>query len=206
MSRTELLQLARSSAGTSDNGLILTARTGVIAAAAPAMSIFYATQPSYPSTILDTAPVVLERLRLQYTTITAFTTPVTAGRELALCKIEALPLPVGSRKSAVRKSALFGETGGGSGQVVADTGPLAPVGAAPSLDDVFGRVSLAGYGTAGATFTKEWRWDTGSSQMISVPFTDPVAVICTSAMDAGGTFELVIEVDYQCVPIGWPVP
>lgn len=204
MSRSELLQLARSTSGVSENGVIVTARTGVIAAGAAASSVFWAYQPDYPSTVLDTEPCVLERLRLQWTCITAFGTPVTAGRELALCGLEVMPSSGGSNHSVVRKQNIFGEGLGGT-TVVSNTAALA-IGTPPDLNRIFGRVSLAGHGASGASLIKEWRWDTGSAQMLQVLRASPVGVICTTAMDAAGTFELVIEAEYQCVPEGWPVP
>lgn len=205
MSRSELLSLGRSTYGVDENCLIVTSRTGVIAAAAIADSIFWAFRPDYPSSILDTR-VVLERLRLQYTCITAFTTPVIAGRELALCTLSQLPTPAGSASSIVRKEQLFGEGSSAGVALVSNTLPLVYAGDPVDHDDIFARVSLAGYGTAGATFIKEWRWDTGSAAMVNVPTDRPVAIIAPQAMDAAGTFELIIEADYQSLPTGYPDP
>lgn len=203
MSRTELLSLTRSSAGVSDNGLIVTSRTGVIAAGAGALSTFWGFQPSFPSSVLTANPVALERLRLQWTCITAFTTPVLAGRELAFCQLAEMPGIGGSNSCTVRKGSLDGAAAGGGVACVSNTAPLTQT-TPPDPNDIFARVSLAGYGAAGATLIKEWRWDSGSAQMISQLLTEPIGLICTNAMDAGGTFELVIEADYQAVPEGWP--
>ena len=132
MSRTELLALTRSSAGVSDDGLIVTSRTGIIAAGAPALSTFWAFEPNYGSSILDTFPIVLERLRLQWTCITAFTTPVVAGRELALCLLDVMPSPSGSDHSNhIRKNFLAAGNAGGAS--VSTTAPLT-IGTPPDPD------------------------------------------------------------------------
>lgn len=204
MSRSELLSLGRSTYGVDENCLIVTARSGIIAAGAAADSIFWAFEPVYPSSILHTR-IVLERLRLQYTCLTAFTTPVTAGRELAFCTISEMPTGVsGQAVSIVRKEQLFGEGGPASIVRVSNTAPLSYAGDPVDHDNIFARVSLAGYGAAGATFIKEWRWDTGSAAMVNVRADLPVALIAPQAMDAAGTFELVIEADYQSLPTGYP--
>ena len=86
MSRSEFIQLARSSYHVSEDGYIVTARSGIIAAAQPALSLLWNWQlPNAPT--FGAPPIILERLRLTYTCLTAFTTPVTAGRGLAFVKL-----------------------------------------------------------------------------------------------------------------------
>lgn len=204
MSRSELIQLARSTYGAAENGFVSTALSLEIAAAAPALSIFWAWQiPTNPA-IIGQFPVALERLRLQYHCITAFTDPTTAGRSLAFCKLDALPSGSTSNfRSEKRKSTLFG---GAPTVLITNTGTLTPGGAAPSLNDLFAIANLSALGHEGDVFDHTWEWTTGSTEMIALIPGDVIGLVNPQAMDAAGTFCLAVEAEVQGVPSTLPIP
>lgn len=196
MSRSELLSLARSTYTVSGNGVVSVAQSGVIAAAVPARSLLWAW--AVP-TSLPEFPIVIERLRLQYTCITAFTTPVTAGRSLAFGFIPTLGAAItGNERNTVRKTNLSHDTD----PVIANTAPVSAD--LVATNTLFARMSLAGFGTAGASKDQTWEWTTGSAQMISILAGTLLALTNPVAMDAAGTFEIVVEANLMGVPDGYP--
>lgn len=201
MSRSEILSLARSTYGVNEQCTLVSSKSNVIAAAQPALSLFWSM--ATPNFLFS--PVILERLRLQFTCVTAFATPVVAGRALAFCTLDGLPSAVGvsNNSSSIRKQTLFSE-GFSAAPLMTSVSNLTPTGAPPDLDDVFAQVSLAGYGTAGAVYEKEWNWNTGSAAMVSLVPGQVIGLFCPAAMDAGGTFELVVEADFQGMPEDYP--
>jgi hypothetical protein len=206
MSRSELIQLSRSSYGVSSNGFIAVSRTGEISAEQPALSLFWAWE--LPSSTFAAYPCVLERLRLQYTCLTAFTSPVAVGRGLAFVKLTDAPgggTGTGPVNHVLRKDVLLNSLSGG-GILTSNATALEPPTTPPSLDDVFAQLSLAGKGNAGDTVDKEWKWTSGDAQMVTLLPGDIIGLMCPSDMDAAGTFELVIEADLQGVQQDLPEP
>ena len=208
MSRSELIQLARSTYGVSENGYIVVGRSGVIAAAQPAMSLLW--NWSLPNAdAFGVHPLVLERLRLQWTCITPFAVPVTAGRGLAFCKIPQFSSAGGGGTAPVNnilaKNVLTNATFGQQ-LAMANTTAITPPASPPVLTGVFAQLCLTGYGLAGATVDKEWRWTSGDAQMISFAQSEVIGLICPNAMDIVGTFELIVEAELQSVPSDLPQP
>ena len=87
--RSEILLLALTTYDTSNACFISTAKSGLIAGAVPARSVLWAWE--LPASLPSTQRMYLERVRIQFTTITAFTVPVTAGRGLALTRLLTMP-------------------------------------------------------------------------------------------------------------------
>lgn len=204
MSRSELIQLARSTYGVGTNGFISASLSLDIGAGAAAFSAFWAWQfPNNPA--LGVFPMVLERLRLQYACTTAFTDPTTAGRSLGFCKVADFPTGGGGTsnfRSQLRKSTLF--NGGANGVSISSTSPLGTV-PDPS-DHMFAIANLATLGHEGDVFDHTWEWTTGSSQMIALQPGDIIALVCPQAMDAAGTFCIAVEAELQAVPQSLPQP
>lgn len=200
MSRSEILQLARTTFGVALDSFVSTASSGVIAAATPARSVLWAWNLA---TLSLPFPIVIERLRLKYTCLTAFTTPVTAGRQLAFGTIAALGATVtGNNRSCVRKSSLAAANT--QLPIVANTGPVTAD--LVDLDTLFARLSIAGAGASGNTVERTWEWNTGSAGMLAA-LADSILVLTNPvAMDAAGTFEVTVEADVASVPDGYPSP
>jgi hypothetical protein len=203
--RAEFLQLARSTWGVSDQCLLSTAMSGEIAPDAPAQSVFWSW--TVPSNFPTDFPLVLERLRLQFTTITAFTTPVVADRALAFGLLDGTPSTGSATLRTQLGKAGLSQFGVFNGTVrMAQTAPLALSGDPPAIADSIGVALLAGYGASGATFDRTWRWDGSETSMISLL---PGAVVCLYTpfgMDPGGTFVVAVEADIQGLPDNYPVP
>lgn len=210
MSRSELLSLGRSSYGWNENCWQSSSVSGVIAAGAASGSILWFQRVPLAAGVGARNPLVIERLRVRYTCITSFTTPVTAGRGIGFCLIDARPSVAGAgRSNLLRKQNLLslGAGSGNDGEVrIIGTTPFAPTGAAPSVADVFASLPLSGLGTSGNSVDREWEWNTGSAAMASVIPGAYLALITTAAMDAAGTFELCVESDIQGLPTDYPDP
>lgn len=206
MSRSELLQLGRSQYGINENCWLSNAQSGVIAAGAAALSIFWAQR--LPNSARGKNPMIVERLRLTYTCLTAFTTPVTASRALAFCVLDSQPSfsGVSNYRSLFRKQGLLDVLGVDGTVACCNTTPFTPGGAAPSIGNVFATLDLTGFGSSGSTVTREWTWTTGSAAMVGLAPDTTIGLIATAAMDAAGTFQITVETDIQSLPTGYPDP
>lgn len=179
-------------------------KTGVLAAASVgAGGVLFAMRPMNAG-----ASVLLgfvERIRLQYTCITPFAVPITAGRSIAISggnDIAAsggtqLVTPIckgGSGLFSIFQQALGGETW------IANAGPLA--GATVKANSKLAELSLAGFGTAGASVDKTFIFSGDESAPVGLSRTETLradntdlVVYAPQAMDLAGTFELIVEVD-----------
>jgi hypothetical protein len=206
MSRSELLSLGRSTYGVNENSWVSAAMTGTVAAGAVALAdVFWLCRT--PTAAAGKTPMVIERIRVRFTCLTAFTTPVTANRALGLCILPALPALVGTAPLAnnFRKQNLFGG-GATDAQVAAcNTTPFNAAASPPAITDVFGVMSLAAFGTSGASLEKTWEFNTGSAVMANVIPGQIIALVSPFGMDAAGTFQLAVECDLQALPLGYPV-
>lgn len=215
MARTPIIQLEGTRYGASHNSFTAIGKTGTIAAGLAANSILCAWQvpvsppfSSDPGTAFN--PFFLERVRLQWTTLTAFTTPVTAGRSLALVPLS--ELPTGGASGTLVDKQFFGPASSPS-VVIATTGALTYAGTIPT--DFYAQLPLAGSGTSGANAEKIWSWNANDVSPIALHPTDDgsgnavpliVGVMNPVAMDAGGTFELLVEMDGELLPNFFNIP
>lgn len=176
-------------------GFFVTGITGTMAAALGANSAIF-TQRLDPSAA-GAVCAFIDRIRLTWTTIVAFTTPITAGRRLALFRGSATPNSGGTGLVSVRAHNTFSNLSecdtARSGDIRIAT--TAALGGSPSFEsDPFRTVALTHVGTAGAYFEKEFEFTPGElvldpGELISVR--NPVA------MDAAGTWQLTVDVSWR---------
>lgn len=193
-----------------DNTFVYSSKTQVMAAALAANSVVFGMQVgTFPD---SSSYEYIARIRLQWTTITAFATPVTAGRGLRWSEGNnvsptggTLLLPL--NKTNFGASSLFGPLGITRIATTVALGGIAPAG--PSG----GEFVLSGYGNAGASVSYEWDFSKvsplGFTQLSSVSTRSgltSLVIFNPQAMDAGGTWELAVEVETVKLPNNFPIP
>lgn len=218
MSKTSVLTRMRGLPGynNGDNCCRISMKTGTIAAALAANSVLFSTRPGDGGSVPQVG--FIEKIRVQYTCITSFAVPIVAGRSLAFAVGTGTP---GSGTALVRPfnkgnaffTSTFGTTGFGE-TFIADTAGLA--GVTVSLPDRrLAELSLTGFGTAGdvADVTFNLSGDDNAPVCISTNAdADHIAGLAQLvlfnpvAMDAGGTFEVVVELDVCELPPNFVIP
>lgn len=141
----------------------------------------------------------IQRIHLQWTTLTAFTAGAvpTAGRGVQL--VRGAPTsgtaanPSGGAAFTMVRKRSSGDEVLGVGRV-ATTGVLTTTGLTFESTP-FARALLASQGTAGASFEKVWRFDGVEADPIYLLPGEVLAIQTNQAMDAAGTFQLLADVD-----------
>lgn len=182
--------------GVRRRGFSISGITGIVAAALAADSVVFAMRCA-PST--NTRRLFVERVRLQWTTLTAFTTPVTAGRRIGLYR--------GAGAALTGETALVPVLKDGSGAdaaadlaVISDarissTAALTP-GAFVREANEIDQISLGHVGASGGHH----------NELIELPAPQellPGELLVVSnqiAMDAAGTFQLQVTVQGHIAP------
>jgi hypothetical protein len=179
-------------------GFGLSVNTGTIAAAIAAGSPVFAMRlnPSAGTTVAE-----IDRVRIKYTTIAAFTVPVTAGRTLTLVRGSGAAASGGTAVAAVaKKSTTFGasqfDTASGGDVRVSTTGALTATGI------TFESVSLRGctlshVGAAGGYFDCIWEFADTECYPVVVAAGQVLAVRVPTLFDAAGTWQLQVDVDWR---------
>jgi len=187
--------------GYAERGQSASALTGTVAAAADGTIWTFRypeTTPMPGASRKSGKRLLIQRIELQYTTVTAFGTPVTAGRALRL--VRGAPTSGtasnpsgGAAVTAVRKRSDLSDETLGVGRI-ATTGVLTTTGITFETSPLR-RVVLVGYGTAGATYSKVWRFDGTASDPVYLLPGQLIAIATDAAFDATGTFQLGVDVD-----------
>jgi hypothetical protein len=177
----------------------IAAQTGTIAAALGANSAVFAMR-------LDPAAgaaykAYIDRIRLQWTTIVAFTTPITAGRRLALFRGAGAATSGGTPlATVVKKDTADGNSqfaSGEGGQVsIATTAALTVAGITFEADP-FRIMTLVQAGAAGAFAEAVFEFnpsDAGGPVVLGQG--ELLAIRNPVAMDAAGTWQLGVNVDW----------
>lgn len=177
-------------------GHAITGITGTMAAALGANSSIFIAR-------LDPSAAVrayIDRIRIQWTTLTAFTTPATAGRRIAIFRgAGATPsggtlLPPVQKHSALATSEFLNANGGDAR--IATTAALTVTSITFETDPI-ATISLTQLGAAAAY--AEWILDFGDS--VSAPIVlEPgqlIAIRNPVAMDAAGTFQMVVNMQHR---------
>lgn len=151
----------------------------------------------------------IERIRLQFTCIAAFTTPVTAGRALVIGGrqtgntftggTQLDPCPKG-RETIDSVFSAFGHDFPGQA-MIANTTALG--GVTPLLTHRLATMSLAHAGAAGAVVDQTFDFTgerTAPIDMVGSNTLGLMTIYAPQAMDAGGTWQLVVEVDTNELP------
>lgn len=171
--------------------------TGTMAAALGANSAVFAMRldPSAPRRAF------IERVRLQWTTIVAFTTAVTAGRRIALFRGSGAAASGGTAIAAAPKkhtaiAASQFDTAEGGDVRIATTAALTVTGITFETEPL--RVlSLSHVGTAGAHHESVWEFASTESAPILLEPGQVLALRNPVAMDAAGTWQLALSVDWH---------
>ncbi len=179
------------------NAYCASGTTGTIGAALAANSSVFAMR-------LDpTAPrrLFLERLRLQFTTIVAFTTPVTAGRRLSLFRGNGAAASGGTAMTPVRKSSAYGspsevETSQGGDIRIAAAAALTVTGITFETPPI-GEMSLVHVGAAGGFFEQLFEFAPTECAPIWLEPGQLLAVRNPVAFDAAGTWQLAVKADWH---------
>ena len=207
MARPDYGGITRISDGLPGAGWTLSGTTGTMAAALAANSNVFTMRASTVSTNLKAA--LITRVRLQFTTIQAFTTPVTAGRRLGLFKFthasgasngnpsanntNIVPVP----NNAADTSSVFTLVSATPEWASADIATTAAMtmGSNMTVTATPLRVwNLTHLGAAGANDSVEWTFPTP----IFLPNGTGITIQNPVQMDgAAGTWHLAVAVDWQ---------
>lgn len=182
-------------------GFGIAATTGTIGAALAANSTVFAMR-------LDPGAsrrAFIERLRVEFTTLVAFTTPVTAGRRLSLFGAQLSGTPTGGTaivapmpKHGVSDTSEFSAANGGDIRI-SSTGTLTVAGTVNA--NPFREMSLAHVGAAGGYREALWEFASGAeSQPIQLDPGQAILIRNPAAMDAAGTWQMSVAVDWYEAP------
>lgn len=145
-----------------------------------------------------TYKLYVARIRLEWTTIVAFTTPITAGRRLALFRGSAAT-PTGG--TSLTANIAKKDTADGATKVIdariATTGALTVTGVTYEAGQ-HRDMSLVHVGTAGAYSERIWEFnasDAGGEIVLNQG--ELLAIRNPAAMDAAGTWQLGVDVDWM---------
>lgn len=171
--------------------------TGTIAAAAAANATFFAMRLDPGAGRL----AFIDRVRCQYTTIVAYTTPVTANRRLALFRGSGAAASGGSAiTEGVRKDTANGspsefDAANGGDIRISTTGALTVTGITYETNPIRTQ-SLVHAGAAGAV--SEWVWEFAATECAPIVLQPGqlIAIRNPVAMDAAGTWQLSVSVDW----------
>ena len=173
--------------------------TGTIAAALAANSAVFAMR-------LDPAAgasykAYITRIRLQWTTIVAFTTAITAGRRLSIYRGSGAAASGGTALAgAAKKDTADGVSkfdSAGGDMRIATTGALTVTGITFETRELR-TMGLTHVGAAGAFLEQIWEFGpTDASGEIVLNQGELLAIRNPAAMDAAGTWQLAVNVDWH---------
>lgn len=174
------------------NGYTVAGTTGTMAAALAQNAFVFAMRAATGlAGVLE-----IRRVRLQWTTIAAFTTPITAGRSLGLYR-GAAGTPSGGTALTPRErdtGALSTLGGLAAAAQIATTAALT-LNSATKEAEAQALMTLVHAGAAGA-YVEELFEFYGETAPISLNAGELLAIAPPAAMDAGGTWQLGVTVDY----------
>lgn len=170
--------------------------TGTIGAALGANSCIFAMRLD-PAT---TRVAKISRIRVGYTTIVAYTVPITAGRRLALFRGGTAALTGGtaytgmSKKDTASPASQFDTAEGGDARF-ATTAALT-LGATTFDTNPIRSMTLSHVGAAGAFYDDTWEFDGAHAAPIVLRPGELIGFRNPVAMDAAGTWQLMVSVDW----------
>lgn len=182
----------------SSRNFAIAGTTGTIGAALAANSSVFAMRLDPGAGSIN---AYIERIRLQYTTIVAYTTPVTAGRRLALYRGSGAAASGGTSITTVAKKGSTSidseiETAQGGAASIATTGALIVTGITYETNQI-AEMSLTHVGAAGAFSEVLWEFAATESAPIVLAPGQLIAIRNPAAMDAAGTWQLTVRVDWH---------
>jgi hypothetical protein len=175
---------------------VVAAKTGTIVAAAAAGSILFAMRldPSY------TGKAYINSIRLRWTTIAAFTTPVTATRSLVITRGSGAAagggtaIAVNTKKSISYPSSQFDAAEGGDTRIAA-TGGLTGTGITWETTNL-AEDTLIHVGAAGGFYEVVHQFNIDNEVQLN-PGQILGVRVGPAAMDAAGTWVLGVEVNWR---------
>lgn len=174
-------------------GFSLSGITGTMAAALASGSPIFAARYSPTATLA----AYLTRLRVQFQTLTAFTTPVTAGRRLELYRGSAAATTGGTALTPVLRAAGLPASGFSSGAGGdARIATTASLGGSPTWEATpFATYALSHVGASGGAFeVVEW-WELPGCQPFTLKAGELIGIRAGQNFDAAGTFQLAVSLD-----------
>jgi len=185
------------------NGFSVSSTTGTIAAALTANSSVFAMRLSPTSGV----NAFIERIRIEFTTIVAFTTPVTAGRRLGVFRGSGAASSGGTAldgagailpKRGPSDTSQFTAANGGSVRI-STSGGLTVTGI--TYESVaLAEFGLVHVGAAGGYREVIYEYGGGTVQPIQLTPGQLLAVRNPAAMDAAGTWQMSASVDWNEAP------
>ena len=176
--------------------------TGTIDAALAANSAVFTMRLS-PSG--GTLKAYIQRIRLEFACIVAFTTPVTAARRLALFR-GAGATPSGGTAitgSNAQKSTAYSDSGFATSQGgdirIATTGGLTTTGITFETDPLRS-MTLTHVGASGNFMERLWEYNDTSCEPLCIQAGQVLAIRNPAAMDAAGTWQLGVSIDWYEQP------
>lgn len=180
-----------------ENNYCVSNITGTIAAALAANASVFAMRLDPGSSKL----AFIERIRCQFTTIVAYTTPITAGRRLALYRGSGAAasggtaITTGVRKDTANGVASEFDVANGGDIRIATTGALTVTGITYETDPIR-MASLVHVGNAGNYLDWIWEFHAAECAPIILQPGQLIAIRSPVAMDAAGTWQLAVNVDW----------
>lgn len=147
----------------------------------------------------------IERVRFQFTTIVAFTTPVTAGRRLGLFRGSGAAasggtaIAVAIAKHSVSATSEFNAANGGDMRI-STTAALTVTGITYEAEPLR-LVTLTHVGAAGGHYEGIWEFHATENAPIVLEPGQLLALRNPVAMDAAGTWTLNVNVDWHEAPV-----
>lgn len=177
-------------------GYSVSAITGTMAAALAANSSIFVMRMNPSSTVL----AFITRINIDWVTIAAFTTPVTAGRRLSLVRGSGAAASSGTatatmfKKDSSAAASQFNASVGGDARI-ATTGALTVTGITFETEERMANM-LSSSGAAGNKNTDIMTGDASQAHPIILRPGELLALRNPVAMDAGGTWQVGILVDW----------
>jgi len=172
-------------------------KTGTVATAAAAGAAVFAMRLDPGSAI----NAYVESIRLRWTTIVAFTTPITQTRSIVLTRGSGAAASGGTAIAAVtKKDTSYGasefDTASGGDVRVATTGALTVTGITFEATNL-AEATLVHVGTAGAYYEVVYEFQVRNHPVELLPGQLLAVRVGGSAMDAAGTWSLGVEVSWR---------
>lgn len=173
--------------------------SNTLAAAQAANSVFFmARNPTAATRVIQ-----IHRFVLIWTTIAAFTTPLTVGRHLALIRGASTANPTGGLASAAAinantsdASSFLNSANGGDIRISDTTGLTAVTGFTYEAEPIT-VFPLTTLGTAGSSRIFSLEFDAAGSAPIMLYASQYICLRNPIAMDAGGTWQIAVNVRYS---------
>lgn len=178
-------------------GYSVSGATGIIAAALGANSTIFALRldPSAGS-----VKAYIQKIRIVFTTTVAFTVPITAGRRLAVYRGSGAnasggtAITIAGQKDSTHAPSECNTAQGGDIRI-ATTGALTVTGITFETQE-FATMSLVHVGAAGAVYEAAFEYWAADNYPITLQPGQLLAIRNPAAMDAAGTWQAAITIDW----------